>query len=60
MFKYIKLANYLKDILLKKHQLKDIIYHDTKTSQTNRKSLNINPSVTYSNLSLILNNITKF
>lgn len=51
MFKYLKLADYLKQLLTTKCQLKDLIY-DPRSK--------VDPRVAYSNLSLILNNKAKF
>lgn len=56
MFKYIKLADFLKTTLTKNIQLKDLIY-PTSTTTSNVK---VDPRVAYSNLSLIVNNLAKF
>jgi hypothetical protein len=56
MFKYIKLADQLKDIIQKKKQLKQVIYKDNQNN--NQNSLSI--SASYSLLSLVTNNYSKF
>lgn len=51
MFKYMRLADYLRKLMTTNSQLKDLIY------DPNSK---VDPRVAYSNLSLILNNLPKF
>ncbi len=62
MFKYIKCADMLKEIILHKKQLKNVIYRNNKNNSNNNNSNNkdLSISATYSLLSLITNNFPKF
>jgi hypothetical protein len=57
MFKYIKYADMLKEIILKKKQLKQVIY---KNKDKPKQADDVNLGVTYSLLSLVTNNYSKF
>lgn len=59
MFKYIKLADILKATITKNIQLKDLIYPSGEENGQ-KSNVKVDPRVAYSNLSLILNNISKF
>jgi hypothetical protein len=63
MFRYIKYADMLKEIIERKRQLKEVIYRKNKPNQKNsdiNSSNDLNISATYSLLSLVTNNFPKF
>lgn len=59
MFKYIQLSDILKRTIQTKSQLKPQLYPPTNSSDS-PSNPKVDPRVAYSNLSLIVNNITKF
>ena len=62
MFKYIKYADMLKQIIQKKRQLKQVIYNqkNNRNQSKNSQENNGNISAAYSLLSLVTNNYAKF